>query len=270
MSDTVHTPSIPDDILARADAALTEQRKRRDQARETAAADERCSEAVRAYCRATDALWLAEFSQPFDPQPHLQNTHDALSAAVKALADAGRLAEWEEVDSDEVYSLFRHTNNREMTRPPYEWARELFGRGRKGELPEALVVLTWETASLRDALRWLRVFLCGLSGEGAVLPRLGTAALPSYEESPDAGLPSVDDEDLSILRALARRAPLRLNLDQIEAATKSPRVSRRAVVPRVQRLLRLGLVARPGGPKGGHTLTPAGQSILAAATKSAP
>jgi hypothetical protein len=57
--------------------------------------------------------------------------------------------------------------------PSYEWARRLFEVGCKGELPEALLAQTWDTESLRDAVRWLRVFVAGLSGEGAVLPGTG-------------------------------------------------------------------------------------------------
>jgi len=80
--------------------------------------------------------------------------------------------------------------------------------------------------------------------------------------------PSVDEEDLSILRALAERPNYRLNQDQIEARTK-PRVSRRTISSRMPHLLSDGLVALPRGKKGGYTITPRGLDLLKATTPSA-
>jgi hypothetical protein len=85
-------------------------------------------------------------------------------------------------------------------------------------------------------------------------------------EYPDAALsaqdnPSVDDEDLAILRVWERCPGLRLTLDQITARTR-PRVSRATVAKRIKRLLVARLVERPAGAKGGHVITRAGLNLL--------
>jgi hypothetical protein len=78
---------------------------------------------------------------------------------------------------------------------------------------------------------------------------------------------SVDDEDLSVLRALARRFPHRLTQARIAAETNAPRVCRRTVAKRVPQLLREGLVALPRGKKGGYVITDAGRALLARAAR---
>ncbi|HTU18786.1 MAG TPA: hypothetical protein VMG10_12060 [Gemmataceae bacterium] len=72
---------------------------------------------------------------------------------------------------------------------------------------------------------------------------------------------SLDDEDVSILQALQKRAPLRLSQDQIEAAT-SPRISKRTIATRMPRLVAAGLVAQPEGEKKGYILTQQGRDLL--------
>jgi hypothetical protein len=69
----------------------------------------------------------------------------------------------------------------------------------------------------------------------------------------------VDDEDVRILRSLAKAAPLRLTQDQIEAESG---VSRRTIYARMPSLLAASLVAQPKGPKSGTTITPAGIDLL--------
>jgi predicted transcriptional regulator len=91
----------------------------------------------------------------------------------------------------------------------------------------------------------------------AVIQRYGLETTDSSEEP----APSLDDEDLSILRALERRAPLRLTQDQIEIAT-SPRISRRTIAKRMPRLVSAGLAALPHGNKQGYTITQQGRDLL--------
>jgi hypothetical protein len=126
---------VPADIQARADAALSEQRAKSRQASEAAERNEHCRESVRAYCRATEALWRAEFSASFDPKPFLKAIHKSLVEACNALVKAGRLEVWQGLDPDEVYSRNRYVNHREMLRPAYDWARDLFDFGCNGSLP---------------------------------------------------------------------------------------------------------------------------------------
>src|SRR5262249_8066313 len=147
---------------SRADAALADQEKRRGQVDVRAVKDEQCREAARAFCRATDALWLAEHSGGFNPEPFLRSIHNCLWNACEALSQAGRFGDWGKTDHDETYAASRYVNQREMTRVSYEWAQELFKAACDGKLSEIELVNTWRKKSLRDALRWLRIFLCGL------------------------------------------------------------------------------------------------------------
>jgi hypothetical protein len=91
----------------------------------------------------------------------------------------------------------------------------------------------------------------------------GEAGAAMAQHSPDTALPSVDDEDVSILRALARRAPLLLNGDDL---AQESNVSRRTITCRMPRLLDCGLVEQPNGPKSGTGITPLGRRVLDAAT----
>jgi hypothetical protein len=69
---------------------------------------------------------------------------------VQALADVGRLGAWEQTDHARTYDGFRVRNHREMSWPSYDWACELLDRAIKGELPEALLLQTWDEEPLRD------------------------------------------------------------------------------------------------------------------------
>jgi hypothetical protein len=77
-----------------------------------------------------------------------------------------------------------------------------------------------------------------------------------------APTPSVDEEDLAILRALAVQPHRRMSLDQIAAFTAHPRVGRRTVAARVPRLLAEKLVTRPRGKRSGYIVTPRGREVL--------
>jgi hypothetical protein len=160
-SPTPRTPAQFRDAAAEAQAA--EGARRRD-SREKDDRDRRCQEAVWAFRDATDDLWSAP---PDEARSFLAPVRATLLKAVQALADVGRLGDWEQTDHERTYDRFRVRNHREMSRPSYDWAREMFDRASKDELPEDLLVQTWDEKSLRDALRWLRIFVVGLSGEGA-------------------------------------------------------------------------------------------------------
>jgi predicted transcriptional regulator len=96
----------------------------------------------------------------------------------------------------------------------------------------------------------------GPSADEQVIEKTGREQ--TEEESP---VPSVDDEDVSILRVLEKRRPLRLTQDQIAAATK-PRVSRRTVAERMPQLEKEGLVQQPRGKKQGYVITAKGSDLL--------
>ena len=97
---------------------------------------------------------------------------------------------------------------------------------------------------------------------GLLLARLAEARNEPAERN--QGMPAVDDEDLAILRAMAKRYPLLLTHAHIEGASASPRVSRQTVAQRMPRLIQEGLAGRPKGPKQGATITAAGREVLAA------
>jgi hypothetical protein len=154
------------DIKARARVEQQARDDRRNAFRERAEKDQLCRDAVKALFGATEALWSAH---PRKTQPLLLALHRALCDACKALAQAGRLEAWEQNGHDKTYKTFCAPNLHVMSRASYDWARAIFDRARTGNLPVALLTETWETESLQDAIRWLRVFVAGLSGEGAVL-----------------------------------------------------------------------------------------------------
>jgi hypothetical protein len=186
--------TIPDEIVARADAALAEEKENKRIAREMAERDEHCREATRVFGRATEALWLTTDSDSVNLRSLLRSIHEGLLKACLALKECGRLAKWERADHDKTYAHYRQVHFREMSKPSYQWAQQLFNAGCKGELSEALIVQTWQKISLRDAIRWLRIFVYGLSGEGGILPEKAHAGgLPSKQEGPVA---LSDDEDL--------------------------------------------------------------------------
>ncbi len=232
-------PSIPAAVLAKADAELTSQEERRRQAREAAEKDRHFAEAVRAYCKATDAVWLAEFSSPFDPQPFLRPIHLSLREACKGLQATNRLAELEKVCHDRTYADFCQFNHRQMSRPSYEWAWELRDRGSKGDVLGGLVTETWHAESLRDALRWLRIFLCGLSGTGAKLPQQEVSAVPQPL--------SLAAEEAAVLVVLLRASPVRMKAEEMEDKI---RLDVKTIRKAIQALRDRNLVEVPAQKKG--------------------
>jgi hypothetical protein len=173
-NDNSPTPRIPAEFRDAAAEAQAADGDRRRAWLEQADRDRRCHEAVLAFRHATNDLWIApenearSFLAPLnEARSLLAPVHATLLNAVQALADVGRLGAWEQTDHERTYDHFRDHNHREMSRPSYGWAREMFARASKGELPEDLLVQTWDEKPLRDALRWLRIFVEGLSGESA-------------------------------------------------------------------------------------------------------
>jgi hypothetical protein len=158
------TPRIPAEFRDAAAEAQADEGARRRAFREQVDRDRRCQEAVWAFRHATNALWCAP---PEQRRSLLPSVHAALLGAVQALADVGRLEAWDKTDHARIYDGFRVRNHCEMSRPSYDWARAMFDRAIKGELPEALLLQTWDDEPLRDALHWLTIFVEGLSGEGA-------------------------------------------------------------------------------------------------------
>jgi hypothetical protein len=163
-NDNSPTPRIPAQYRDAAAEAQAAEEARRHALWERADRDRRCQEAVWAFRHETNALWSAP---PDEARSFLARVYATLLKAVQALADVGRLGDWERTDHERTYDRFRVRNDRVMSPPTYDWAREMFDLASKGELPEDLLVQTWDEKSLRDVLRWLSVFVEGLSGEGA-------------------------------------------------------------------------------------------------------
>jgi hypothetical protein len=173
-------PTIPAEIRDAAAAERAAEEDRRRASRERAEREYRCEEAVRAFRAAVDALnpvWAPQPEQADaalrEARTLLPDVRAALLEACAALAGAGRLDAWQQVDHDQTYSSFRVRNYRALSRTSYDWARELFDRARAGQLPEELLLQTWEEEGLRAGVRWLWTFVYGLSGEGAPLPGAG-------------------------------------------------------------------------------------------------
>jgi hypothetical protein len=186
---------IPAELRDAAAEAVAAEEARRRAFREQVEKEERCAGAVRAFRHATNDLWCAPAGKA---RPLLPTVHTALLGACAALAEAGRLGAWEQVDHARTYDGFRVRNNRTLSRPSYDWGCKLLGMARDGLLTEALLVETWEAPGLQDAVRWLSVFIEGLSGEGAALPGTGQQpALPAPAPPQQAGRPAAEAEGAS-------------------------------------------------------------------------
>src|SRR5262249_20299396 len=133
---------IPTDIKDAADADLAADVARRHAFQDRAAKAQRCRDAVKVFMDATGALWVAE---PDNARSLLRNVRQSLLAACKALADAGLLEAWKQIDHRRTYNEFRAWNLRIMSRPSYNWAASLLGKACEGMLPLALMKETWET-----------------------------------------------------------------------------------------------------------------------------
>jgi hypothetical protein len=126
---------------------------------ERAEREYRCEEAVRAFRAAVDALNPVWVPRPGRARAALRRARTllppvraALLEACAALAGAGRLDAWQQVDHDQTYSSFCTRNFRIMSRPSYDWAHEVFDRACADQLPETLLMEAWEGAGLRDRL----------------------------------------------------------------------------------------------------------------------
>jgi hypothetical protein len=73
--------------------------------------------------------------------------------------------------------------------------------------------------------------------------------------------PSLNEIDLSILRALVKRKGRLLTQVQIEPATQ-PRVTRRTISKRLQPLIIEGLIVQPAGKRGGYAITCKGRDLV--------
>ncbi|HBI41750.1 MAG TPA: hypothetical protein DDY78_02710 [Planctomycetales bacterium] len=168
---------IPSHFTEAADCSAAAEQTKRLAFRQRVETEQRCLEAVKAFRDATDALWSA----PSDDAKRslIPSVHEAIIGACAALSETGLMASWERIDHDRTYTGFREHNNRFMSRPSYDWSRELLGMALAGRLPPEALAETWQTAGLRDAVRWLRNFIVSLSGEGAVLPMLVQAHGPA-------------------------------------------------------------------------------------------
>jgi hypothetical protein len=163
--------NIPEDILAAAAAEQAEAARHRDEVRATQERDALCHETAKEFLRVTLVVPPAA--------PDFPAVRAALLAVCTALKTTGRLADWSRVDHDKTFAGFREQGGRALSRAGYDWAKRLFDAGCVDELTEDSLADTWNEQSLRDAFRWLRVFIAGLSGEGAVLPGTGHPPAPA-------------------------------------------------------------------------------------------
>jgi hypothetical protein len=207
---------IPAEIRDAASADLAAVMARRRAFRERVEKDQRCTDAVKAFRDATVALWSA---QPKEARPLVRAVHQTLLGATKALAEAGRLEAWKQTDHEATYNGYRIRNHRVMSRLSYDWAGTLLAKACEGQLPKAILRETWETESLQDAIHWLRIFLVGLSGEGAILPRRQDRVPPPppAPQGPTAGQNAQEVvQDLALVAAGQQRGCLsgpRLSFD---------------------------------------------------------
>jgi hypothetical protein len=160
---------IPAEFRDAAAAHLAAEVAMRRAFRERIEKEHRCTDAVRGFEHATAALWSAS---PNNARSSLRAVQRTLLDVSRALAEAGRLETWEQIDHERTYEGFCCRNHRVMSLPSYNWAKVLLGKACEGELPMAVLTQTWKTESLRDAIHWLRIFIFGLSGEDAVLPKV--------------------------------------------------------------------------------------------------
>jgi hypothetical protein len=275
---------IPAEIRAAATEALAAEEARRRAFREQVERDQRCHDAVKAFGDATNALWFAAEREPDKVRSRLRRVRRTLVAACTALAEAGRLDSWERIDHGRTYDDFRFLAGRVRSRPSYEWARQLLDQARAGQLPASALAQTWREESLRDAIRWLRVFVYGLSGEGAVLPVVREqlpqgAAVPrdrrgaGQGEVAEAGAgqvkSAIQPEDLGerecellcALWALKAVGPRRSVLRRVVAKKADPAAKPASYNKAVASLGAKGLVGTKPGPGGGIWLTPAGEPV---------
>jgi hypothetical protein len=208
------TPRIPAEFRDAAAEAQAAEGARRRAFREQVDRDLRCQEAVWAFRHATNDLWIAP---PDVARSFLAPAHATLLQAVQALADVGRLAAWADTDHERTYDGFRVRNHREMSRASYDWAKEMFDRASKGELPEDLLVETWDEEPLRDALRWLSIFVEELSGEGAMWhsKTKEPPTLPPIRPRSDRDPPGEQWMPASEAVKLAEKAGLKINLSTL-------------------------------------------------------
>jgi hypothetical protein len=233
--------------------------------REKVEMEERCMEAIKRFGDATDNLMTA------DPA----TIHRNLLEACKAIQDFGRLAEWERVDHEETVRRFAQVGNPSVMRPEtYKWGRQLFDAAYHGTLTEDQISATWENEPLRDALRWLRVYVYGLSPGGAVLPTKAQephhpvpAKEPKREESPSAPpeQDTVSQQEAAVLKVMLRYHPVRLT---VVALSREIRPDEKSIRAYLNSLHRRGLVSAAAG-KEGRSLTQTGLEKAKALPKEA-
>jgi hypothetical protein len=87
-------------------------------------------------------------------------------------------------------------------------------------------------------------------------------AQPPPPPPPPPPVETVGDKEYVILRALRNKKPLRISLEELEDEAE---VTRKTCGEVVNRLISRGLAERPDGPRGGATITRAGEELLVAA-----
>jgi hypothetical protein len=205
---------IPADIREAAIADSDSEMARHLAARERFEKQQHCTDAVNAFKNATAILWS---SQPDKASSFIAAVHRTLLNVCKALEEADCLDAWEQIDHAKAYEDFRVRNHRIMSKSSYEWARKLFGNACEGDLLRATVMETWNTKPLKDAIHWLRIFIVGLSGEGAVLPMVqDPVPIPRPAPLELAAVQHVQPPDLANVFAaqpLVSTPPERLSFD---------------------------------------------------------
>lgn len=97
-------------------------------------------------------------------------------------------------------------------------------------------------------------------GQSPERPAASTPPAPLALVGGNLEVPPVDDEDLSILRALEEATPRLLTRAQIASGSH---VSERTISKRMPKLLDARLAVQPNGPHSGTTIGEAGKELLA-------
>jgi hypothetical protein len=194
---------------------------------------------------AIDSLYRAGGASPGQARSLIPAVLAALRGACTALKKAGRLKAWGKVRHDETYRCFTQGSSA-PSKTTYDWARRLLDGAIAGQLPQAVLVQTWETEELRESIYFVSNFVRGLSGDGFVLP--GT-------EKPGGQLTA---RHKKVLLYLLEMHPCLCKQVDIETGTH---ISRETVGKVLKDLRALGLTHRPEGERGGEGLTETGLEL---------
>jgi hypothetical protein len=183
---------IPAEFLDAGAKAQEAEDKRRRARRERYEREQFLADAVKLLHETTEPLLGALTEE--QARPLLPAARAGLISAVRALDQAGRLDRWAQIDRDQTYARYRFHNDREMIRASFDLACWLFEQFRGDRPPEEGVLAeAWRGWGLRDAVRWLRVIVFGLSGEGGVL---------DYKAPPEGDVPTSSDAGADVTEPL--------------------------------------------------------------------